>query len=197
MPLDLAAALALAASCAPQVEPLTLLAVAKVESGFDSLAIGVNGPGAGSRKPGDRASAIREAKALIAAGRNIDLGLGQINVRNLHRLGLSVADAFDPCRNLKAAAQVLSEGFRASPGAPQAALRTTLSLYNTGDRTRGLRNGYVAKVVEAAAQLAPAMSGAPSDNAVTLRPPPAPWDAFARARAAQAGSFVLTPIGAN
>ena len=196
MPLDLAAALALATSCAPQVEPLTLLAVAKVESGFNSLAIGVNGSAGGARKPADRTSAIRDANALIAAGRNIDLGLGQINVRNLERLGLSVADAFDPCRNLKASAQVLSEGYRASPGGPQVALRAALSLYNTGDPTRGLRNGYVDKVAEAAAQLAPAMSRAPTDDAVALRPTAA-WDAFARARAARTESFVLTTIGAN
>lgn len=207
--LDLADLQTLAARCAPSIAPATLLAVVKAESGFDPLAIGVNGPGGGpvrSRRPEE---AVRRAKALIATGRSVDLGLGQINSRNLGWLGLTVEAAFDPCRNLAAAARVLEDGWRrAGSAAPQARLRTALSFYNTGHPTRGARNGYVARVVRAAAQVVPALEpvpGAPATTVEAPRPaaeppladppaPPATWDVFARARAA-GPAFLLKPAG--
>jgi type IV secretion system protein VirB1 len=149
MLLDLATFLTLATACAPTVAPTTLLAVARVESGLDPLAIGVNGPAMPHGHAQTIDDAVRQAENLIAAGRDIDLGLAQINIRNLPRLGLTVADAFDPCRNLQASARILSEGYRRAlptAGAGQAALWTALSFYNTGHPDRGLRNGYVARV---------------------------------------------------
>lgn len=187
---------ALAAQCAPVVAPTTLLAVASAESGFDPLAIGVNGRRPTQIHPASKAEAVATAGRLIARGANIDLGLGQINVRNLARLGLSVADAFDPCRNLAASAEVIAAGYRRAdpqPGAEQAALRTSLSLYNTGDVRRGFANGYVAKVTAAAGRIVPALQADAGRAAVQLHAaPPAPaWDVFAQAPAPTAG-FVFT-----
>src|SRR5258708_3155569 len=148
MPLDVATFLALAPVCAPGVAPATLLAIARVESGLDPLAIGVNGAPHARLHAQSTADAVRRADALIASGRDIDLGLGQINVRSLARLGLTVSDAFDPCRSLAASATVLESGYqsvRATGAAAQLALRTALSRYNTGDPLRGFRNGYVAR----------------------------------------------------
>ncbi len=190
MPLDPAVVLALAAACAPQVAPQTLLAVAQVESGLDPLAIGVNGPGGRAPRPRTRWEAIVQATGLIAAGGNIDLGLAQINSRNLGWLGLSLADAFDPCRSLAASAQVLANGYRrAAPpaGREQAGLRIALSYYNTGHPTRGVANGYVARVTAAAGRAA---AQAPRQIAVA-EPPPA-WDVFARAGTRPAEGFVVT-----
>jgi len=189
---DLAALSALAAACAPQVAPATLMAITQVESGLDPLAIGVNGPHRAALRPRSAAEAAAAARRLIAEGRDVDLGLGQINQRNLGSLGLSLEAAFDPCRNLAASAAVLQAGYRRARlagAAGPAALRTALSFYNTGHPTRGLRNGYVAKVVAAAARVAPA----PVEPAVRPEPPAAPpaWDVFARARARAV--FVLTP----
>jgi type IV secretion system protein VirB1 len=195
MPLDLATFLTLAPACAPGVAPPTLLAIAQVESGLDPLAIGINGPAGLPVRVRSAAEATRRAEGLIAAGRNIDLGLAQINVRNLARLGLSVADAFDPCRNLSAAARILTEGYRrAAPaaGAEQRALRTALSFYNTGDADRGFRNGYVAKVV---ARAIPA-SAEPAAGPPAADPPMSPaahWDVFGRARQAP-HAFIVRPI---
>ena len=157
MPLTLVAMLALAQDCAPAVAPETLLSVAKVESGFDPLAIGVNGPPPRSLRPTTRADAVRTAARLIASGVSVDLGLAQINSRNLEWLGLTLEDAFDPCRNLEAAAKVLATNYRnASAGRePQAALRVALSVYNTGSRTRG--GAYVGKVARAAEHIVPAL----------------------------------------
>lgn len=201
MPLDPAALLALASACAPDVAPRTLLAVAQVESGFDPLAIGVNGPRPLRVKAGTAAQAAVAARDLVAAGRDIDLGLGQINVRNLAALGLDLESAFDPCRNLAASARVLRTGYERAapaPGAEQAALRTALSLYNTGSPDRGVRNGYVARVVHAAATLVPAI-----DTAAPAAQPPEPvaarpaWAVFGTAISPGAPSFVISPTSGD
>jgi type IV secretion system protein VirB1 len=197
MLLDLATFMTLATSCAPAVAPATLLAVARAESGLEPLAIGVNGPAVPRATARSTAEAVRQAERLIAAGRDIDLGLAQINVRNLPRLRLTVADAFDPCRNLAASAQVLSEGYRRalpSSGPGQPALRTALSLYNTGTPDRGFRNGYVARVLTHAG--APALD---RPVAVDARPtaPVASWDVFGRARLIPAAFVVRSTLGAQ
>lgn len=203
MALDPATLLALAAACAPQVAPQTMAAIVRVESGLDPLAIGVNGVGRRALRPRTPEAAVAHAEALIAGGHSIDLGLAQINSRNLARLGLTPRTAFDPCRNLAAGAAILEAGYRrAAPrrGQEQAGLRTALSYYNTGHPERGLRNGYVARVTAAAGGVRPAPSrlaarsvsapaaGAPGTSASPIAPPAA-WDVFARAPSA----FVITP----
>jgi type IV secretion system protein VirB1 len=197
MLLDLATFMTLAATCAPTVSPATLLAVARAESGLDPLAIGVNGPAASRTPAQSTREAVRQAERLIAAGRDIDLGLAQVNVRNLSRLGLTVADAFDPCRNLTASAQALAEGYeRALPSsAPgQSALRTALSFYNTGTPDRGFRNGYVARVLAKAGAISPKRLG----HAVPKPPAPvASWDVFGRARRIPADFVVRPTLGAQ
>lgn len=197
MLLDLATFMTLAMSCAPAVAPTTLLAVARAESGLDPLAIGINGPAASHTRAQSTADAVRQAERLIAAGRDIDLGLAQINVRNLSRLRLTVSDAFDPCRNLAASAQVLSEGYRRalpSTGPGQPALRTALSFYNTGTPDRGFRNGYVTRVLTQAGAPAPERS-VPAD----ALPPAsiASWDVFGRARLIPADFVVRPTLGAQ
>ncbi len=139
----------LAKRCAPTTPAAVLTSVARVESGFNPLLIGVNG----RRHRVVRAGSIDEAEAaatrLIASGASLDLGLAQINSRNLRHVGLSVRDAFDPCRNLAAAAQLIDEGYLAalSHGAPnRPLLQMAYSVYNTGGSERGMENGYAAKV---------------------------------------------------
>jgi len=162
MILDLASLLALAGSCAPSVAPETLISIVHTESRFNTLAIGVNSPGARKPAPATRAQAIAVAHRLIRQGYNIDLGLGQINSANLGWLGMSVEDAFEPCRNLAAAARVLTTNYqsvaRFAPS-PDHAIATALSLYNTGDRRRGFRNGYVARVYASASTIIPLIRG--------------------------------------
>lgn len=196
MVLSLLAVTALATQCAPSVAPQTLLAVVRVESGFDPLAIGVNGPQRAQIHPATVAEATTTAGRLIDQGLSVDLGLGQINSKNLSALGLTVSDAFDPCRNLAASAQVLADGYHRlapGPGQEQAALLTSLSLYNTGDTGRGFRNGYVAKVLTAVRQAAPALAPAGGPSEVTPLPEPPAWDVFGRA-AATATTLVFSPV---
>lgn len=196
MILSLSDAVGLAASCAPQVAPETLLSIVKVESRFNTLAIGVNGRTPRAVPASSPEEAAQKASALIAAGESVDLGLAQINSHNLEPLGLSVAEAFDPCRNLAASARLLTRDFgrsSASDVGPQAALRATISFYNTGDPSRGLTNGYVGKVTAAAAQIVPALQTLPSPaGADAPAAPPAAthaaWDVFGQAGAA---AFVI------
>jgi type IV secretion system protein VirB1 len=200
MALTLAAALALAAQCAPSVAPETLLSVVQVESRFEPLAIGVNGSPRLNLTPGSVDEAVARAGDLIAAGRSLDLGLAQINSKNLAWLGLSLREVFEPCANLGAAARVLQDGYgRSEPGrvGVQAALRTTLSYYNTGHPLRGLNNGYVRKVEAAAGRIVPALvGGSEGQPAAAAAEPPAEqpsaaWDVFGEVQRVR-GSFVTT-----
>ncbi|MBK7531521.1 lytic transglycosylase domain-containing protein [Piscinibacter sp.] len=151
--------LALALACAPQVHADTARALVSVESALNPWAIGVVG-GSLVRQPRHRAEALATAKALQAAGWNFSVGLGQINVGNFDRLGLTIESAFEPCGNLAAMQTVLAECFdRASRSAvkavDQAALRQALSCYYSGNFATGFRHGYVRKVVAAAGTAMP------------------------------------------
>ena len=143
-----AAIFALASQCAPSVAPQTVAAIVQTESHGRPFALNVNG---GSQPPpqANAASAAEIAKRYIAAGYSVDLGLGQINSRNMRWLGLTWETVFDPCTNIAALGRVLTQNYNTAIAGrdPQTALRVAISLYNTGSSSRGFRNGYVAKVV--------------------------------------------------
>jgi len=148
--MDASVFLALALACAPQVHADTARALVSVESAFNPWAIGVVG-GALVRQPRHRAEALATAKALQAAGWNFSVGLGQINVGNFERLGLTVETAFEPCVNLAAMQTVLAECFERASGSAsnavdQVALRQALSCYYSGNFTTGFEHGYVRRV---------------------------------------------------
>jgi len=175
--LELATVVGLAQRCAPSVAVETMVSVVHAESHFNPYAIGVNAKGVPAPDPGDRAAAVRDARSLIERGYNIDLGLGQINSANLKRLGLSVDDAFDPCRNLEAAARVLASNYLSvvrTSTSTEAAIAAAMSMYNTGNRWRGFGNGYVGRVYASSGVVVPAMRRSGSSvqsNAVTPPPP--------------------------
>lgn len=159
----------LARRCGPSVAAPTLAAVAKTESGFETLALNDNTIG----KPQSYSTleeAVSSAERLVARGDSVDLGLMQINSGNLGKLGLTVRDAFDPCKSIAGGASILTRNFLDAKGAPteQVALRDAISAYNTGNRTGGYRNGYVGKVERAAGSLppgfAPGLAGARSEE---------------------------------
>lgn len=142
--------MSLAQECAPWVAPQTLAAIVKTESQFRPLTIGVNGGARLVRQPANKQEAIVTAKWLIGNGYNVDLGLGQINSSNLAKVGLSVEDTFDPCKNLAASATIFHGGYkvaRAQLPTEQGAIHAAYSIYNTGSMKKGFSNGYVQKVV--------------------------------------------------
>jgi len=165
-------------ACAPWVAPQTMAAIVKTESQFQPLAIGVNGSAKLARQPQNKNEAIITATALIAKGYNIDLGLGQVNSANLVKTGLSVEDAFEPCKNLAAAATILHSNYQAASRkvqGEQPTLYAALSAYNTGSFTKGFKNGYVQKVLNNAAlaatnQVVPAIVTIPLTETNAAKP---------------------------
>jgi type IV secretion system protein VirB1 len=136
-------------TCAPNVGPHTLAAVASYESNTDPWTIGDNTAHRGYHFT-SRDEAERAARALVAAGHNIDLGLMQINSVHLGENGLSLENVFEPCTNVETGAGVLSAAYRraaAEFGPGQTALRHALSAYNTGSLFAGTAyaNGVAAR----------------------------------------------------
>lgn len=175
--LALTAALALAQQCAPTVAPLTMLAVAKHESGLVPTAIHDNTTGR-TYAPNGMGPAAALASRLIRAGHSVDLGIVQINNANLSRLDLGLADVFDPCRSMAAGARVLAENYHGggSRAERQTSLRLTLSAYNAGPRGR-YQHAYVRGVQAAAQIIVPAIevaggSGLPVPPDPPLAPVP-------------------------
>ena len=140
---------ALIETCAPMVAVETIQAIVQVESQGDPLALNANRQdGAVTLHPDDIVSAVRLATQEIHAGNSVDIGLMQINSRNLTKLGLTIPQAFNPCTNLKAGASVLASAYEDAvkeQGEGQPALRAALSAYNTGNYVAGFTNGYVAR----------------------------------------------------
>lgn len=139
---------ALMNACAPQVPTPVSYAIAKTESNFNPYAIGVNKGAKGlARQPRSYQEAVQVAYRLRAEGKNFDVGLAQINITNFGWLGLSIEKAFNPCENLKAMQQVYLSCLNRFGGSGQGTpMQRAFSCYNTGNASRGFRNGYVAKV---------------------------------------------------
>lgn len=181
-PLSQAAVTALARRCAPTVDPKILVAVARVESQLNPLALHNN-----SRRitiyPGSSAVASELAEQWISKGDSVDMGLMQINSNNLSTLGLTVETALDPCRSLNAAAHVLSAVYEQGSAVAdrQAVLLIALSRYNTGRTLAGIGNGYAGRVLTARNDTK--QINAQSANTVERQLPV--WDIWASASAAR------------
>ena len=147
--LDAGAVRTLAERCAPSEPASVLAAIVRVESGGHPLRIRLNGKRPQVFEPASTEEAAAQAERLIAGGASVDLGLAQINSRNLPGLKLDVRAVFDPCQNMRAAGAILSRGYGAalhtSPQR-QSLLQTAYSYYNTGRPERGVANGYAASV---------------------------------------------------
>lgn len=135
--------------CAPSVAPGTMARVIRHESGLRPLAIGINGGTRLKRQPSSKAEAVAWARWLIDNGYNIDLGLAQINHRNLVRVGLSLETVFDPCANVGAGAQILTANYREALKryrTQQEALLAALSAYNTGRFESTIGKAYAGRI---------------------------------------------------
>ena len=122
-------ALAIALQCAPAEDPGMLVGIARQESGLEPLTLRDDTSGQVLRGAG----VMEMARRLIAAGHSVDLGAWQINSRNLALLGLGIADAFEPCKSVAAAARLVQ----------------LFSRYNTGSPSRGIANGFASAVMAA------------------------------------------------
>jgi type IV secretion system protein VirB1 len=163
-PLSLPVAAQLAAEHAPTVNQGTLLAFAYRESRLHPFAVHDNYTGQ-SLFLASAMAAADQARARLAMGHSLDLGIMQVNSANLARTGLTVTTAFDAGESMRAGALILTTAYRqclrgdANPSgtAQQAALRCAASVYNTGREQAGILNGYQADVWRAAAVVVPAI----------------------------------------
>ena len=163
-----------------------LTAIALHESGGDPFVIGVNAirerglPAAAVRSTTAQEAATR-ARALIAQGRSLDLGLMQINTAQLARHGLTVETAFDACASMAAGADHFA-------GDVQAVWSLAHRRYNTGSTERGA--AYAAGIEQVLARVRARRATLPASpqptTLVPQQPPPPPlcapsWDAWALA----------------
>jgi type IV secretion system protein VirB1 len=150
MTLHILALAALIRHCAPAVAPSTMMAIVRVESGGDPLAIGDNTTRR-SYYPRDRASAEVLARRLLDAGHLLDVGIAQIDSMNFAGFGVTEHTIFDPCINVSVGARILSDDYAFAArrfGDGQIALRHAIGMYNTGRLNGGAT--YVARVLDAA-----------------------------------------------
>jgi type IV secretion system protein VirB1 len=140
-------------ACAPNVAPVTIQEIIRVESKGNPLAVNINSRNGVKLRPTIKITtpqhAIAVTYAAIALGHTVDMGYMQINSANLKWLGYTVEEMFyDQCKNIKAGAQIFTEAYLQElpkQKNEQAALAAALSIYNTGNRRGGFNNGYVAK----------------------------------------------------
>lgn len=142
--------------CTPTIHPTTMGNLIRAESGGRIFALSDDGP-AGlpwsdrkrmirSYKPQSEGEAVSTAERLIAAGHMVGIGLTQISSRHLTRMGLTVKEAFEPCRNIRAGGQVLGEFYAGAQKIyknDRESLLAAISAYNTGNFQSGFTNGYV------------------------------------------------------
>lgn len=170
-------------ACAPHVAPATLASIIRVESSGNPIAINVNVIRGRPRYPVPRIRSADHAAAVahhaISQGYNVDLGLMQVNSRNLRNLGYSVEQMLsDQCLNVKAGAQILTENYTRAVrerGHGQGALLAALSAYNTGNFQNGFRNGYIARYFNGSSVALRSVQVAPADAQEEAPPPPNPF----------------------
>ncbi len=148
-PLSLSTFSSLAARCAPAWPAETLQAVAQMESHLEPWALHNNTTGV-SEVPQTMQNAIADASAWINDGDSVDLGLMQINSKNIPALGMTIKSAIDPCASLAGGAAVLKAAYGSDEATSnqQVGLLLALSRYNTGAPLKGIMNGYVHRVLE-------------------------------------------------
>ncbi|MBE0559976.1 lytic transglycosylase domain-containing protein [Brucella sp. JSBI001] len=140
----------LAHNCAPSVATETLAGIVSLESRFEPFNIRINSDPPLKQQPASKAEAIEVATALAAGHQDIQLGLAGLGLDNLSRLNLTIAEAFDPCLNLKATATLLDSTYRraiqAGADETEAGKIMLQSFYGGGDISAGSSAEYDSQV---------------------------------------------------
>jgi len=148
---------ALSQSCSPHVPAHIMAAIAKTESAYHPYAVSINYPVSSARRngfsgkvvmlrqPHGKKEAIHWARWYMAHGYTVSVGLVQVNVEMARKLHVAPMALFNPCVNLAAGAQILSEDYAAAIR-DGAGLMAAYSLYNSGSISKGVENGYAGSV---------------------------------------------------
>jgi len=137
------------ASCSvPKYKNLMPMIVRK-ESMNNPYAVNINAEVKIQKQPGSLERAMSIVKMLKNSEFNFDVGLSQVNSYHfrpggfLSKKNFTVEDALDPCLNVLMGSLILDDAVRMAKGN----LGQALSIYNTGHKEYGFRNGYVDRVL--------------------------------------------------
>jgi len=136
--------------CSSHVSAHTMYAIIQTETHGNPLAINLNGGIKLKSQPSSYAQARLWADYLEAHSYNLDVGLAQVNISNVHKFGYHARDMLNPCTNLKIASKILYLSYRRAYTRlhnQQVALINALSAYNSGNYSTGMVNGYVKRVL--------------------------------------------------
>ncbi|MBS7674219.1 hypothetical protein KIN13_12365, partial [Vibrio cholerae] len=89
------------------------------------------------RQPQSLREAVATAERLEREGQRFSVGIGQLLVTNMRAMGMTYAEAFEPCQNLKAISDLMVKNYTkalTSGAQPQEALRDSFSMYYSGNR---------------------------------------------------------------
>ncbi|MGL4928268.1 MAG: lytic transglycosylase domain-containing protein [Plesiomonas shigelloides] len=156
--------------CAPNISPVTLDAIIKTESSGNPYVVANIDDGT-SHKFKSQPEATRYINALSRDGKRFSAGLMQIYSGNFPALGLDNNTVFDSCTNIKAGAKILTNNYESiKEGNEQEKLNKALSMYYSGNKTRGLKKepeyantSYVERVRNKAYKV-PALRAEPTNN---------------------------------
>ena len=135
--------------CVPSIVQASMQAIIRVESNNNPLALNINKGYKLQFQPQSDGQANKWIKYLENNHYNFDIGLAQVNIKNIHKYGYKAIDLLDPCTNLKLGSKILVENYNnALPSSKSSdeALQKAISAYNTGNFYTGFSNGYVNKV---------------------------------------------------
>ncbi len=152
----------LARSCAPQVSPDTIEAVARAESALYPYALSINYPAQAARalgykasnlylarQPKSREEAVHWTRWFLNHGFTVSIGLMQINIEESRHFHIEPATLFDPCVNLSIGARILADDYAVQSHDFDGLMRS-FSLYNSGSTTTGFLNGYTDSILQSA-----------------------------------------------
>lgn len=135
--------------CTNKVAKNTLLAIIRTESKGNPWAINLNAKKRLRYQPLSLTQATNWVNYLEKHDYNFDVGLMQVNIKNIRKYGYHASELLDPCKNLAIGSLILKKNYHAALNqskAPKSALFMAISAYNTGNYHRGFSNGYVGKV---------------------------------------------------
>ena len=135
-------------NCAPNIDLKLMKSIITVESGGNEYAINVNGYIHLLRQPSNYYEAVGWINYLEKNNYNFDIGIAQINIKNIHKFRLKAIDALNPCVNLRLANIILvKEYIKVTKLFKYNRVFNTLSAYNSGNYTTGYNNNYIKKII--------------------------------------------------
>lgn len=135
--------------CVPHMVQASMQSIVQVESKGNPFALNLNNGYKLQFQPKSEAQAKKWIIALEKNDYNFDIGLAQVNIKNVHKYGYNAVDLLNPCISLKLGSKILVSNYHnALPVSKSSgeALQKAISAYNTGNFHSGFNNGYVHRV---------------------------------------------------